>query len=239
MMRESLAPNSKEVSLLLSPVTGNSKISFQYRTTTGGSTAGPNSNCAIPYYLKLVRVGNVFTAYKSSNGSSWTQVGTAQTIVMNQNMLIGLAVCSHNTGALCQAVFSSVSLPAQQLATRTNFINVPQYRFVTGGNRDFQVTDAYTINSGSILDNQESRIRIVSTAQNISFYWKVDSELNYDFLKFYLNGKEQFSISGYQDWVSFVWYGETPVNCYEIVYKKDYSVSVGQDRGWVKSIELW
>jgi hypothetical protein len=90
-----------------------------------------------------------------------------------------------------------------------------------------------------MTDNQESRIKLVTTAQYISFNWKVDSELNYDFLRLYCNGMEQASISGNQNWVSYVCYGWMPVNCYEIVYTKDYSVSVGQDRGWVKDLVQW
>jgi hypothetical protein len=235
MIRESLEPNSREFSLIL---TKSGLIQAMYRTTTGGSTSGPSSSCTVPYYLKIVRSGNVFTAFKSSNSRSWTAVGTAQTISMNQNALIGLAVCSHTPNTLCKAVFNSVTFPAQQLATRTNF-NIPKYQFVTGGNKDFQAYDAYSICSGSMTDNQESRIKLVTTAQYIGFNWKVDSELNYDFLRLYCNGMEQASISGNQNWVSYVCYGWMPVNCYEIVYTKDYSVSVGQDRGWVKDLVQW
>ncbi|MGE5278562.1 MAG: hypothetical protein ACM3SU_16345 [Acidobacteriota bacterium] len=54
-----------------------------------------------------MRSGSTFTAFRSADGVSWTQVGTA-TIPMAANVYIGLAVMAHNNAALCTAVFDSV-----------------------------------------------------------------------------------------------------------------------------------
>jgi len=63
-----------------------------------------------PYWLQLVRAGNVFTAYVSSDGVAWTQIGTATTVTMAQSAYIGLAVTGE--GALDSATFDNVSLTA-------------------------------------------------------------------------------------------------------------------------------
>src|SRR5206468_313910 len=43
--------------------------------------------------------------------------------------------------------------------------------------------------SGAIYNNQESWMEtVVSGVTNFSFWWKVSSETNYDFLEFYTNG---------------------------------------------------
>ena len=52
-----------------------------------------------PYWVRLVRQGNSFSAYRSSNGTSWTLQGTI-TVTMNTSVFVGLAVTSHNDGTL-------------------------------------------------------------------------------------------------------------------------------------------
>ena len=56
----------------------------------------------------MTRVGNVFTAYHSADGNAWTQVGNV-TLTMGANVFMGLAVTSHNTGALCQGTFDNIA----------------------------------------------------------------------------------------------------------------------------------
>ena len=68
-----------------------------------------DTGCAAPYWVKVTRVGNVFTAYRSATGSGWTQVGTPQTIIMGPSVYIGLAATSHNNGTLCTATIDSVT----------------------------------------------------------------------------------------------------------------------------------
>ncbi len=84
---------------------------FSYRTTTGGSTSQGNSSIpTLPYWVKLVRSGNVFSAYTSMNGLYWTQLLSPQTIAMAQNVYVGLAVSSGNNSSLATAVFDNVSV---------------------------------------------------------------------------------------------------------------------------------
>lgn len=108
MIRESLASNSKNAFMLVSAASGSL---FQYRSTTGGNTgSAPVGSGSAPYWVRLVRSGNTFTGYKSTNGTSWTLVSSTN-ITMVNNVYLGLAVTSHNNGVLCTAVFDSVSVP--------------------------------------------------------------------------------------------------------------------------------
>jgi hypothetical protein len=59
--------------------------------------------------VRLVRQGSTFTASESSNGTTWTVVGS-QTINMPQTLYVGLAVTSHRTGVLTTAVFTNVAI---------------------------------------------------------------------------------------------------------------------------------
>ncbi len=67
-----------------------------------------------PKWVKIVRDGNSFTAYYKVNaGDAWEQLGSSQTINMGPDTLIGLFVCSHNAGVLCQAQFDQVTLQSE------------------------------------------------------------------------------------------------------------------------------
>lgn len=105
MIRESLSANSKNAFLGVTPTKG---IKFQYRTTAGANTASVGASGAAPYWLKLARAGNQFSAYKSTNGTTWSKIKD-QTFSMNTTVYVGLAVTSHNDGVLSTATFSNVS----------------------------------------------------------------------------------------------------------------------------------
>jgi uncharacterized protein (TIGR03382 family) len=106
MIRETLNADSKFADVVVTPANG---TSFQRRTTTGGSassTTGPAA--AAPYWVKIERVGNVFTGSVSSDGATWTVIGT-ETIPMAATVYIGIAVTSHDATVTTTASADSVS----------------------------------------------------------------------------------------------------------------------------------
>jgi regulation of enolase protein 1 (concanavalin A-like superfamily) len=112
MLRETLAANSRQASIFITPGEG---ASMQWRSSTGGGssaiTAATAGSAAIvaPYWVRLIRNGSTITTSYSANGTSWTTLGTT-TIAMASNAYIGMAVCAHNNSAVCSAVFDNVSL---------------------------------------------------------------------------------------------------------------------------------
>ncbi|UFS68797.1 M6 family metalloprotease domain-containing protein [Geomonas sp. RF6] len=105
MFRQSLAANSIHAMMVLTPGYG---AEFSRRTATGGSTTVTGlGGMAAPYWVKLVRSGNTFTGYVSSNGTDWRQAGSSS-ITMGSSLYVGLAVCSHNTALLSQGTFDNV-----------------------------------------------------------------------------------------------------------------------------------
>ncbi len=106
MIRESLASNSKQAFMLVSPSNG---TAFQYRAATGGASANTNTaGFAAPYWVRLTRTGSTITGFRSADGVTWTQQGTA-TISMASNVYIGLAVTATNNSALSAATFTNVA----------------------------------------------------------------------------------------------------------------------------------
>jgi len=107
MIRETLNPNATNTSAFYK-----SYVYFYERASTGGNTVneGNTGTLTLPYWVKLVRSSGTFSAYASSDGSTWTQVGTTQTLSMATNAYIGLAVSSDNNTSLATATFDNVTV---------------------------------------------------------------------------------------------------------------------------------
>jgi hypothetical protein len=110
MIRSSLAANAAHAYALLSAGRG---VAFQRRKTVGGSsyhTAG--GSYTYPRWVRLVRSGTTVTAYQSSNGSTWTRIGS-DTIALGTTAYVGLATTSHNSTMLTETDVSNVSIVGQ------------------------------------------------------------------------------------------------------------------------------
>jgi hypothetical protein len=108
MLRQSPDPGSPYYAVFATPGNG---IVVQDRTVQGGATTKLTSLAGtVPVYLKITRAGNMFTAYTSADGVTWTLIpGSTKTFVVTGGMLEGLAVTSHNTAAVCTAMFDTVT----------------------------------------------------------------------------------------------------------------------------------
>jgi phosphatidylserine/phosphatidylglycerophosphate/cardiolipin synthase-like enzyme/regulation of enolase protein 1 (concanavalin A-like superfamily) len=110
MIRESLSAGSRHGMMLVSTARG---LAFQRRVQTGGlSTHTDGGAGTAPVWLRIVRTGDRIDAYRSSDGTSWTFVGT-DTIVMASTVYVGLAVTSHDTSSLATATFDNVQVTQQ------------------------------------------------------------------------------------------------------------------------------
>jgi type II secretory pathway pseudopilin PulG len=107
-IRETLNGDSRYAGIFVTPDNG---VFFQSRSVTGGSTTfnWPGYSEQAPCWLKVVRSGNTFSGYVSTDGSTWTQVGSSVTIALATDTYIGMAVCSANDGVLCTAVIDNVT----------------------------------------------------------------------------------------------------------------------------------
>lgn len=115
-IRESLAANSKHVAMVATATQGPQLLS---RATTGGSTATVNGTAATftATWVRLVRAGNVITASHSTDGTTWTTVGSV-TVAMSSTVYIGLLSSATDATKLNAARFTNVTL--------TGTINAPE-----------------------------------------------------------------------------------------------------------------
>jgi M6 family metalloprotease-like protein len=79
---------------------------------------------------------------------------------------------------------------------------------------------------------------MVTGPGTLSFWWKVSSEPNYDYLRFYIDGVLQAGISGAVDWTQVKGIPVSTGNVLKWEYSKDTYVAVGSDAGWVDQVVL-
>ena len=121
MIRSSLEPDSKYAFMCVTPGSG---ISFQYRINVNSdSDSTTQVDVTAPHWVKLERsLSGSFTAYHSTNGSTWQLVENAlpQIIKMDANAYIGLALTSHDGALTCEAKFSNVRIAGTVSPAWTN-----------------------------------------------------------------------------------------------------------------------
>jgi len=109
MVRESLAAGAAHASVFVTPGNG---VVFQRRLQAAGATSynrGPQA--VAPGWVKLARRGDVITASASSDGASWTVLGS-EVVVMPSTFYVGLALTSHDEGTLAYASFDQLAVTA-------------------------------------------------------------------------------------------------------------------------------
>ena len=99
---------------------------------------------------------------------------------------------------------------------------------------------SYSLRSGSINDSSMSSISLVVATEGAagSFAFKVDSESNYDFFEFYIDGTQVESWSGDIDWTNHSFMLTQGTHTLRWTYNKDVTVSNGLDAAWIDDIVL-
>lgn len=107
MIRETLDDDSAHAFMALTADRGSA---FQRRVDDGHRsrhTSGGHASDGL--WVKLVREGDLFTGYQSTDGVAWHEVGR-QHIDMADSVHIGLAATAHNDRTLATATFDNVSV---------------------------------------------------------------------------------------------------------------------------------
>jgi regulation of enolase protein 1 (concanavalin A-like superfamily) len=113
MIREGLTAPSQHASVVVTPENG---VSFQRRVTAGSDSSDTTeAGLAPPYWVKLERTGDTFTAQRSADGVNWQSItadaaDSTITVNMSSAVYVGLAVTSHDTVASTLAEFSNITI---------------------------------------------------------------------------------------------------------------------------------
>lgn len=109
MLRQSSDPSDAYYALLVTPAHG---LLVQYRTSYGANAVnGPALSGAVPTYVMVSRSGSMFSAFTSTDGTTWTYVaGSSISINITGSIQAGLATTSHNSYGLTQVQYDSVNV---------------------------------------------------------------------------------------------------------------------------------
>ena len=114
MIRATDDPRSAQASMFVSVGRG---LAFQRRSATSATSEHTSGGAGVaPRWVRIERVGNVVTASTSTDGRSWHTVGQ-DTVTLPTNVLVGLAVTSHEDGRLATATFDNVSVTGSTSAS--------------------------------------------------------------------------------------------------------------------------
>jgi regulation of enolase protein 1 (concanavalin A-like superfamily) len=104
MIRESL---SADAAMGMVFASGASRTGFYKRLTAGASRTSTNgARASAPYWVRLQRHGTQLTASQSSNGVTWTTIGTMT--LAAPTIYVGLAVASADANRLATGVIDNV-----------------------------------------------------------------------------------------------------------------------------------
>lgn len=168
---------------------------------------------------------------------------TLNNITTNQSGPYALAA----TNAFGGGISSNATLTVLPPVTLAEALDTTNRAWTTGGSGAWlgEVTTTHdgtdAAQSGGITHSQESWVQtgITNGPGTLTFWWKVSSEATFDFLEFYTNGVQQSgSISGEVGWQPKTFYLPAGSQTVKWRYTKDYSVSTGEDRGWVDEVKF-
>lgn len=107
MLRESTSAGARHVFIGWRP---DGKNEWIRRSTANSVPTSTLVDAAVPTWLRLTRKGDVFTAFSSVNGSTWTPFGSPQTLVVPETLLAGMATVSRNTADLTESTADNLSV---------------------------------------------------------------------------------------------------------------------------------
>ncbi len=111
-LRDSQAANARTLNVVSFPTDGTQTLT---RTAVGALTAHTTPFAsARPIYLRVSKVGNVWTGYSSVDGATWKTISSATMAPSTATLYAGLVVTSNNNAASTTATFTNVVVRIQR-----------------------------------------------------------------------------------------------------------------------------
>jgi len=234
------------------PVIGYSPTSFSFTAIQGGANpSGQTLNIQNTGGGRLNWAVNGNAAWLTLSPSSGTSNGQVNPVAVGVN-IAGLSAGSYSANITIAAAGAS-NTPRTLPVSLTINASTPSLgsgvdntalSWTTGGNASWfaeTVTSYYggsADQSGVISHSQSTWLRsTVSGPGTLSFWWKVASEANYDFLKFSIDGVVQSQISGAVGWQQKSYSIGSGTHTLEWTYAKDVSVNISSDCSWLDKVE--
>ncbi|MEZ5083178.1 MAG: hypothetical protein R2750_06990 [Bacteroidales bacterium] len=157
-------------------------------------------------------------------------------------LLMAICLTGWNVSVFSQTLYSgSKEVSVEDFETG----DFSAYDWQFGGVSNWTITDVnpyegtYSARSGIITHNQATSISVewnVYVEDTLSFWYKVSSESNYDYLTFYIDGGLIEEWSGSIPWTEYITVVPVGTHTFTWEYNKDGSLNSGEDAAWVDYI---
>jgi len=199
---------------------------------------GPSSGCDFDLYVKY----NQRPTTSSYDGRGYTS-SSDETVTINSPSTGYYYIMPYSYSGSGTYTIKATVTGGGGGTTLGDAVDNTALTWTTGGNANWAVdTSTYyygtsSAKSGTITHSQNTYIQTTVTgAGTLTFYWKVSSESNYDYLRFYIDSTEQTKISGSVDWQQKSYSISSGSYTLQWKYTKDGSVSSGSDCGWLDKV---
>ena len=131
MMRKTLDVDSLHASALLLPHWSGALVSRKEKggeTTTGSpkqlseAHVIKKNRLSTPYWVRLIRFRNTFTAYMSRDGFKWKNLGSVE-LDMGHTFYVGLPACSQIEDVTTTVTYDSISIPTWRMPVEGRIIS--------------------------------------------------------------------------------------------------------------------
>ena len=110
MVRDSLDDDAKFVQVIATPVDKWHRLQWRSSTGDNADSTGVAPGLSFPYYLKLVKSGNTYTAYLSEDPSNFGSAYASTTVTMSGDIYVGLVVTAHKEDGSAKAKFDDFEI---------------------------------------------------------------------------------------------------------------------------------
>ena len=119
MVRNNMPGSGSSTGYVFMVVTPGNGYSFQWDSDANGylDQNSKSGSSSYPCYLKLVKSGTTFTGYYSTNGTNWTQRGSATVASANSTQHVGMSATSHDSGNICTVQFDDFEVEQEYSCT--------------------------------------------------------------------------------------------------------------------------
>lgn len=215
MLRDNVNANNQFAAVFVHE-TGD--VTFEWRSWTSSVAQEITvSGVSAPIWLRLEEQGKTYSGYYSSNGTSWTLIGSQDVDFGDSATYAGVAITSNNNSQVCTATLKNLNLrPSNQLHTLyLNAMSIDAY------NSQDVIGDIHTEEGLEMTGNLWKRIHFdynitANTIIEFDFCSSIEGEIQGIGLDnntnqndvdriFKLYGTQQFGITDFNDYTGTDW----------------------------------
>lgn len=220
-------------------------LNITVKNTGGAAASGINALLStIDPLISVLQANDTIALLDPGNSQNIVfQISVSPSCPSGHIALAALNLSADVNYSIADSAYFTIGTVAEDFETG----DFTKYPWQSGGNASWIVTTTlpyegnFCAASPALADNQQSSmfaVMNVLSASEISFYRKVSSEINYDFLTFYIDGIEQSKWSGEVPWGKVTYAVSAGSHTFAWRYYKDVNTVAGGDKAWVDYI-IW